>query len=69
MRADLENKPRETEYAEGLLADFYSPEKARQGMRSPQRLLGGRVPADLIRAGRTGEVLRLINQMRDGVYL
>ena len=69
MKADRQAAPREIDYAEGLLADFYCPEKARQWMRSPQRLLGGRVPADLIRAGRTGEVLRLINQMRDGVYL
>lgn len=51
------------------LADFYEPNEARQWIFSPQKLLGGVSPAELIREGRIDEVRRLVNQLSDAVYV
>lgn len=59
----------ELEFIVDQLSDFYSPSEARQWMFSPQKYLRGASPAELIRAGRIDEVRRLVNQLRDAVYL
>lgn len=59
----------ELEYIVDQLADLYEPDEARQWIFAPQRLLGGASPADLIRDGRVGEVMRLVGQLRDAVHL
>jgi transcriptional regulator with XRE-family HTH domain len=59
----------ELEFIIDQLADFYEPRETRQWIFSPQRLLGGVSPAELIREGRIEEVRRLVDQLRDAVYL
>lgn len=68
-RANAEKALLELEYIVDQLADFYAPDEARQWMFAPQKLLGGEKPAELIRTGRIDEVLRLVTQLRDAVYL
>jgi uncharacterized protein (DUF2384 family) len=58
----------ELEFIVDQLSDFYEPSEARQWIFSPQKLLGGISPAELIQEGRIGEVRRLVNQLREGVY-
>lgn len=57
------------EFIVDQLSDFYEPNEARQWIFSPQKLLDGRAPAELIRDGKIDDVRRLVNQLRDGVYL
>ena len=59
----------ELEFIVDQLSDFYEPNEARQWMFAPQKLLRGRSPAELIQDGRIDEVRRLVNQLRDGVYV
>jgi hypothetical protein len=59
----------ELEYIVDLLADFYEPNEARQWIFAPQKHLDGRSPAQLIREGRIDQVMRLVHQLRDAVYL
>ena len=59
----------ELEFIVDQLSDFYEPNEARQWIFSPQKLLKGVSPAELIREGRIEEVRRLVNQLRDAVYL
>lgn len=59
----------ELEFIVDQLSDFYAPDEARLWMFSPQKLLGGTAPAELIREGRIDEVRRLVNQLRETVYL
>ncbi|MBM3563435.1 MAG: DUF2384 domain-containing protein [Alphaproteobacteria bacterium] len=59
----------ELEYIVDQLSELYEPDEARQWIFSPQKLLSGASPAALIREGRIDEVLRLVSQLRDSVYL
>lgn len=59
----------ELEYVVDELSDFYEPNEARQWIFAPQKLLNGASPAELIRNGRIDEVMRLVSQLRDAVYL
>jgi Protein of unknown function (DUF2384) len=59
----------ELEFIVDQLSDFYEPNEARQWIFSPQKLLKGVSPAELIREGRIEEVRRLVNQLRDAVYV
>lgn len=59
----------ELEFIVDQLSDFYEPNEARQWIFAPQKLLNGESPAELIREGRIGEVRRLVDQIRDAVYL
>ncbi len=59
----------ELEFIVDQLTDFYQPKETRQWMFAPQKHLRGSSPAELIRAGRIDEVRRLVDQLRDGVYL
>jgi DNA-binding transcriptional regulator YiaG len=67
--ASTEKALLELEYIVDQLSDLYTPEEARQFVFARQRLLGGRSPAELIRQGAIDEVLLLVGQLRDGVYL
>ena len=51
------------------LSELYDPKEARLFLYSPQKLLGGQTPAQLIMQGKMDEVHRLVNQIRDTVYL
>lgn len=57
------------EYIIDQLSDFYEPREARLWLFSRQKLLDGETPAELIQRGRTEEVLTIINQLRDGVFV
>jgi transcriptional regulator with XRE-family HTH domain len=67
--ASTEKTLLELEYIVDQLADFYEPNEARQWIFAPQKLLEGASPAELIRNGQIDEVLRLVSQLRDAVYL
>jgi uncharacterized protein (DUF2384 family) len=67
--ANTEKTLLELEFIVDQLSDFYEPDEARQWIFSPQKHLGGASPAQLIREGRIEEVRRLVNQLRDAVYL
>ena len=59
----------ELEYILDQLSELYEPDEARQRIFSPKKLLSDASPAALIREGRIDEVLRLVSQLRDWVYL
>jgi hypothetical protein len=67
--ASTEKTLLELEYIVDQLSDFYEPSEARLWIFSPQKHLAGASPGELIRSGRIDEVLRLVNQLRDSVYL
>ncbi|MEM7653792.1 MAG: antitoxin Xre/MbcA/ParS toxin-binding domain-containing protein [Pseudomonadota bacterium] len=51
------------------LAEFYEADEARLWIQSPHPQLHGERPYDLIRQGRTHEVLEIIERLDTGVYL
>jgi hypothetical protein len=59
----------ELEFIVDQLSDFYEPHEARLWIFSRQRMLNGEIPAELIQKGRVDEVLTIVNQLRDSVYL
>ena len=59
----------ELDFIVDQLSDFYDPKEARLFFYSPQKLLNGKKPADLIKEGKIEEVHRLVNQIRDAVYM
>ena len=59
----------ELEFIVDQLADFYTPQEARLWLFSPQKLLAGETPSNLIRAGKIDSVRLLVDQLRDSVYL
>ena len=67
--ASTEKTLLELEFIIDQLSDFYQPNDARLWIFSPQKHLDGISPAELIREGRIDEVRRLVNQLRDAVYL
>jgi transcriptional regulator with XRE-family HTH domain len=67
--ANTEKALLELEFIVDQLSEFYEPNEARLWIFSPQKLLNGDSPAHLIRDGRIDDVRRLVNQLRDGVYL
>jgi uncharacterized protein (DUF2384 family) len=67
-RASTEKTLLELGYIVDQLADLYEPNEARQWIFAPQKVLDGKSPAELIRAGRIDNVMRLIGQLRDAVY-
>ncbi|WP_169728803.1 antitoxin Xre/MbcA/ParS toxin-binding domain-containing protein [Salinarimonas rosea] len=68
-RPEAERIILELEYVIEQLSDLYEPAQARLWLFSPQTLLEGRSPADAIRAGRSDEVRRLVDRVRDAVYM
>jgi hypothetical protein len=57
------------EYVVDQLADLYEPDEARLWLLSRQKLLNGEVPAELIRQHRTDEVIQVIRQLLEGVFV
>lgn len=51
------------------LSDFYEPPEARLWLLSRQRTLDGRIPAEMIQENKVDDILIVINQLRDGVFL
>jgi hypothetical protein len=51
------------------LSELYEPAEARLWMFSRQRLLNNQIPAELIQQGRIDDVLQVVHQLRDGVFL
>lgn len=68
-RPDTQKLLLELEYIVDEISDFYEPQDARLWLISRQKLLDGAVPAELIQEGRTEEVIQMIDQLRDGVYI
>jgi uncharacterized protein (DUF2384 family) len=68
-RSGTEQQLLDLEYIVDQLSDFYEPQEARLWLFSRQKLLNGKRPADLIQQGRTSEVIGVIDQLRDGVYV
>lgn len=55
-------------YVVDRLAEFYTPEEARMWLYCRHRLLDGKRPIDLIQAGRTEDVLEVIESLDQGTY-
>jgi transcriptional regulator with XRE-family HTH domain len=68
-RPDAQKRLMELEYIVDQLSDIYKPDEARFWLYSRQKLLSGDIPAALIQAGRTDEVLAVIDQLREGVFI
>ena len=56
-------------YIVELLADLYEPQDARLWLYSRQKLLGGKVPAELIQHGQAADVISVVDRLREGVYV
>ena len=50
------------------LSELYRPDEAKLWLFSPHKMLDGRRPADLIAQGKAEDVLRIIEQLKDGAY-
>jgi uncharacterized protein (DUF2384 family) len=68
-RSDTQKLLLDLEYIVDQLSDFYEPQEARLWLFSRQKLLEGQVPAELIQQGRAEEVISVIDQLRDGVFV
>jgi hypothetical protein len=56
-------------YVVDQLADLYEPDEVRLWLFARQKLLNGEKPADLIRQRRTDEVIKIIRQVLQGIYV
>lgn len=68
-RPDAEKLLLQLEFIIDQLSDMYEPQDARLWLYAPQRPLGNRSPAELIQDGKSQEVIAVVNQLRDGVYM
>jgi len=68
-RRDAEQALLDLEYIVDQLADFYEPREARLWLFARQKLLKGEIPAELIQKGRSAEVMAVIDQLREGVFI
>ena len=59
----------ELEFFLSELSEFYPPEEAKLWLFSPHKLLGGDTAAARIQAGKTQDVLALLDQLRSGAYV
>ncbi len=66
---DAERALLDLEYVIDQLADLYEPDEARLWLFGRQKLLNGEIPSELIRRGRTEEVIKVIRQILEGVYV
>jgi transcriptional regulator with XRE-family HTH domain len=58
----------ELRYVVDRLADFYTPEETRLWLHAPHQMLNGARAIDLIHAGKTEEVLAVIESLDAGAY-
>jgi transcriptional regulator with XRE-family HTH domain len=68
-RPDAQKRLMELEYIVDQLSDIYTPEEARLWLNGRQKLLDGSVPTALIQDGRTDEVIAVVEQLRQGVFI
>lgn len=68
-RPDAQKLLLDLEYIADQLSDFYEPADVRLWLFSHQKLLNGEIPAELIQKGRANEVIAVIDQLRDGVFI
>lgn len=68
-RGDTEKLLLDLDYIVDQLSDFYEPLEARLWLFSRQRILDGKRPVDCIQDGDTETVMRVLDQLRDGIYL
>lgn len=59
----------ELRYVVDRLNDFYTPDETRLWLHTPHQMLGGDRAIDLINAGRTQEVLAVIEGLESGAYV
>jgi hypothetical protein len=52
-----------------ILEIVYEPDEARMWLLSRQKVLNGDIPAELIRQHRTDEVIKVIRELLEGVYV
>jgi uncharacterized protein (DUF2384 family) len=57
------------ELIDHLLADLYTPADAARWLTSPQPLLNGGTPRDMIAAGQGAAVLACLRRIGDGAHL
>ena len=53
----------------GRRADIYGPRDALMWLLSRQRVLEGKVPAEMIQQGQVDDVLAVVDRLLDGAYL
>ncbi|HJQ15551.1 MAG TPA: hypothetical protein VJR87_09475 [Allosphingosinicella sp.] len=68
-RPDAQKLLLDLEYIADQLSDFYEPADVRLWLFSRQKLLNGKMPAALIQQGRVDDVIAVIDQLRDGVFI
>lgn len=66
---DTEKLLLELEFIIDKLSDIYEPRDARLWIFARQRLLEDRIPAELIQQRKVDEVLAVVNELRDGVFI
>jgi len=68
-RPDAQRRLLDLEYIVDLLSDLYEePDEIKLWLFARQKLLGGQIPLDLIRAGKTEDVIAVVDQLRDSVF-
>ena len=69
-RPDAQRRLLDLEYIVDLLSDIYEhPDDVKMWLWSRQKLLGGRIPYEVIQQGKTEEVILVIDQLRDSVFV
>jgi hypothetical protein len=68
-RPDAQRRLLDLEYIVDLLSDLYEPDEVKLWLMSRQKLLGGCVPTDLIHDGKTEDIIAVIDQIRDDVFV
>lgn len=68
-QSEPEQRLLELGYIVEQLSELYKPDEARLWLLSPQKLFRGERPFDLIRDGRFQEVLKVVHQLQESVYL
>jgi uncharacterized protein (DUF2384 family) len=69
-RPDAQRRLLDLDFIVELLSDLYDhPDEIRLWLFSRQKLLGGQIPIELIRSGKTEDVIAVIDQLREGVFV
>ncbi len=69
-RPDAQRRLLDLDYIVDQLTDLYDqPDEIKLWLFSRQKLLGGQIPIELIQAGNTEEVIAVIDQLRDSVFV
>ena len=69
-RPDAQRRLLDLDYIVDQLTDLYAqPDEIKLWLFSRQKLLGGLIPMELIHDGKTEEVIAVIDQLRDSVFV